>query len=153
MARMRRASAACPLLLLACSCATVLQGSRQTLAIDSEPEGAKVYLNGLRIGTTPMRVEAQASKDYSFEFRLEGYETRSMKTADYVGAGWVALDVYLVLTIFLSWVIVIDALTGDWFYFNGMKVVMQPLTSAPNAPPHAPPVQVPWEFVEPRGDT
>lgn len=45
-------AAAC--LLLLCSCATVFSDSSDTVRFDSSPPGADVYLNGQKIGRTPL---------------------------------------------------------------------------------------------------
>lgn len=53
------------------------------LIINSEPEGALVYLNGEEVGRTPMEYDFTWYSDYDVTLRKEGYETlkthRSLK--------------------------------------------------------------------------
>ena len=49
-----RALATSLFLTLLPGCATIMQGSRQQMAISSNPSGAQVFLNGVERGMTPM---------------------------------------------------------------------------------------------------
>ncbi len=127
-----RAVALVSLVALA-GCATILKGSKETLTVDSEPRGAKVYLNGNPIGHTPLESRVSSKDDYTFEFRQEGYETRTATVGHFVGAGWIIADILLP---FLLVNIVVDAATGDWFYLDSdhLMVNLEPLPAPPAAP-------------------
>ncbi len=59
------------------SCATIFTGTKDTLRFDSNPQGAKVYIDGLEICKTPCTTVVKRSLSDKFaEIRLEGYETR-----------------------------------------------------------------------------
>ena len=45
------------------------------MAVSSEPQGAEVYVNGIRMGVTPVELNLKADKSYSIEYRKEGYES------------------------------------------------------------------------------
>lgn len=91
------------------SCATLFGKKSHALAIGSEPHGAEVYVNGFKMGITPVELNLKADKSYTIEFRKEGYQTVSRVVNTKVGAGWIVLDV-------LGGVIpvIVDAATGNW---------------------------------------
>lgn len=90
-------------------CATLFGKKSHPLAISSDPKGADVYVNGFKMGTTPVELSLKADKSYTIEFRKEGYETISRVVNTKVGAGWIVLDVLGGLI-----PVVIDAATGNW---------------------------------------
>ena len=121
-------------LMALCNCATVFRGTEQSITLDTQPEGAMVYLDGNRIGQTPMQFRGKSGQDYYFQFRAEGFETRTMAIRHSVGAGWVVLDI--LLPGWVIWVLV-DALTSAWFYFDQehINVLMDPIRVAPPPTP------------------
>lgn len=92
------------------SCATLFKGSTEEINFSSEPAGAKVYVNGMLLGTSPVQLELKSNKVYNIEFKKEGFETRTVVLNNSVGAGWIVLDI-------LGGVIpiIVDAATGDWY--------------------------------------
>jgi len=85
-----------------------------TVNCASDPSGAKVYANGNLVGTTPATAQVDKWKDQMFEFRKDGYETRTQMVTSSVGAGWVVADIFLGGIIG----IVIDAATGSWMHLD-----------------------------------
>ena len=64
--------------LLLSSCATIFTGTSDTIMIDSEPEGARVLINGIEQGRTPATVNVKRKLGETFvELRLDGYENRT----------------------------------------------------------------------------
>ena len=94
-------------------CATLLGPTTHPLAITSEPHGAEVYVNGFKMGNTPVELSLKADKSYTIEFRKPGYETVTRIVNTKVGAGWVILDVICGLV-----PVIIDAATGSWNAFD-----------------------------------
>ncbi len=92
-------------------CATLFKGTTQKVSYSSDPTGAKVYVNGQLMGTTPFELEMKANRTYTIEFRKEGYENKVVVLNNSIGAGWIILDI---LGPFLVPVI-IDAVTGAWY--------------------------------------
>jgi len=90
-------------------CATLFGPSDHPLSLDSEPEDATVYVNGVERGQTPVRLHLKADKSYTIEFRKEGYEKVTRVVNTKVGAGWVVLDVLGGLV-----PVVVDAATQNW---------------------------------------
>lgn len=66
-------------ILLLSSCATIISGSRQNVEISSEPSSAKVYINEIEVGNTPILKNLKRNQDYSIALKLDGYETYETK--------------------------------------------------------------------------
>ncbi len=92
------------------SCATLFKGSTDSVNFSSDPAGAKVYVNGTLLGKTPFELELKSNKTYTLEFKKDGFETRTVKLNNSVGAGWIVLDVLGGLV-----PVIIDAATGNWY--------------------------------------
>jgi hypothetical protein len=88
----------------------VLFNSDEYTNFHSDPSGAKVYINGVFLGKTPLNLVLDASKSYAVEFRKEGYESKTYMLSGSVGAGWVVLDIFGGLI-----PILIDAASGAWY--------------------------------------
>lgn len=61
-------------LLLTSSCASIFTGSKRNVLFESEPSGAKVFVNGFEKGTTPMQIKVKAED--RIDFRLDNYKER-----------------------------------------------------------------------------
>ncbi len=103
--------------LLLASCATIFKGSTQKVNFGSDPSGAKVYVNGQLMGTTPFELGMQSKQSYTIEFRTEGFQNKTVLITNSVGAGWIILDVLLGLI-----PVIVDAATGDWMYLDQTNV-------------------------------
>ncbi len=104
-------------LLFLNSCATLFKGSTEEVSFSSEPTGAEVYVNGQHMGETPFPLNLESDMHYTIEFRLEGYENKTVLINNSVGAGWIILDVLGGLI-----PIIVDAATGDWYYLDETNV-------------------------------
>jgi hypothetical protein len=62
--------------VLLAGCATIFDGTTQTLTFDSTPSGAEVHLNGVIIGKTPFSTQVKRGKGNVLTFKKEGYEDR-----------------------------------------------------------------------------
>ncbi|HEA29490.1 MAG TPA: PEGA domain-containing protein [Leeuwenhoekiella sp.] len=60
--------------LLITSCASIFTGAKRKVLFESNPSGAKVYVNGFEKGTTPAQIKVKA--DDRIDFRLEDYKER-----------------------------------------------------------------------------
>jgi len=60
-----------------CNCATILKGSEQSINVDSNVEGADVYINGWKVGKTPFT--GKIDRESSIELRISspGYTSRT----------------------------------------------------------------------------
>lgn len=103
------------LLLSVTGCATILAGHGPVnIPTATNPNGADVYLDGNRLGTTPVTVQVERKKPHTLVFKKAGYKDASCVLATSTGAGWVILDVITGIV-----PIVIDAVTGDWTKVGG----------------------------------
>ncbi len=96
--------------LMFSSCATIFKGSTDGVNFSSDPNGAKVYVNGDLMGTTPFALELKSNKTYTIQFKKDGFQTKSVVLNNSVGGGWIVLDVLGGLL-----PVVIDAATGNWY--------------------------------------
>ncbi|MDP5045386.1 PEGA domain-containing protein [Leeuwenhoekiella sp. NPDC079379] len=60
--------------MLFTSCASIFTGSKRKVLFESNPNGAKVYVNGFEKGITPVQIKVEA--DDRVDFRLENYKER-----------------------------------------------------------------------------
>ena len=92
-------------------CAAIFKGSSSNVDFNSDPAGAKVYVNGHLMGTTPVKLKLESKRTYNIEFKKEGYGSKTYTITNHVGAGWIILDVLLTGLIG----VVVDATTGAWY--------------------------------------
>ena len=96
-------------------CATILAGKGPVeVPTATTPPGADVYLDGNRLGTTPVKVQVERRQSHTLVFKLAGYKDASCLLQKKTGAGWIILDVLTGLV-----PIVIDAATGAWSKVGG----------------------------------
>ena len=105
------------LFLLTSSCATLFKGTSSKLDLNSNPQGAQVYVNGNYMGDTPIRLKLESKNTYNIEFKKEGYETKTVNITNHVGAGWIVLDILAGLV-----PVIIDAATGAWYELDQKNV-------------------------------
>lgn len=60
---------------LATGCASIISGVNQDITFNSNPEGAKVFLNGKIVGVTPFTFSAQKNKYDTMRIEKKGYVT------------------------------------------------------------------------------
>jgi PEGA domain len=108
-----------PVLLLTVSvpltgCAAVFGSKQKDFDLQSAPQGAEVYLDGNRLGTTPVKIKLSNQKGHTFVYKKEGYKDATCTLTKGTGAGWVILDVLGGLV-----PVVIDAATNSWSQTKG----------------------------------
>lgn len=63
------------LAILVSSCATIFTGTSDNISFASNPSGAKIYMDGLKIGTTPATITIQRSfNERRVTLKLDGYD-------------------------------------------------------------------------------
>jgi PEGA domain len=97
--------------LLLSGCAALFSSKSSNVSFNSNPVGADIWINGARMGTTPVSLDLKKNKDYTVTFKKAGFEDMTCDIGKSVGAGWVILDV--VGTGIVG--VVIDAATGSWY--------------------------------------
>ena len=99
------------------SCATLFKGTKQEVSFRSDPQRAEVYVNGIRMGETPLTLKLVTKKTYAIEFKIEGYKSKSVQINNKIGAGWIILDILAGLV-----PVVIDAATGAWYSLDQSNI-------------------------------
>lgn len=61
-------------LVLSTSCASIFTGSKRNVLFESDPSGAKVFVNGFEKGVTPVQIKVKA--DDRVDFKLDNYKER-----------------------------------------------------------------------------
>jgi len=75
----------CPAALLAAavfflqSCATIVQGPSQKIPVTSAPMGARVFVDGKDMGTTPLTLELKKKKPGVIRIEKEGYHPHEIR--------------------------------------------------------------------------
>jgi PEGA domain len=126
-------------------CASVFGSHEKQFDLSSQPADAEVFLDGNRLGTTPVKVKLSNHQSHTFTFRKAGYKDATCSLVKTTGAGWVILDILGGLI-----PVVIDAATNNWSQTQGKGCAgyMEPV--AGEAPSTAAPTQ---EVATPRSAT
>lgn len=71
----------------ASGCATIIDGTTQTVSFHSNPEGATVRVNGTTLGVTPLAFDLKKSKYNQVTFSKDGYKTLELPLESHLD-GW-----------------------------------------------------------------
>lgn len=107
------------LVLHLCGCATIFKGTSEEVQFNSDPQRAEVYVDGVKMGQTPLTLKLESKKTYVIELRAEGFEPQTQTITNSVGAGWIVLDILAGLI-----PVIIDAATGAWYHLSTKNVNM-----------------------------
>ena len=115
-------------LLLSTGCATLFNDEMKTVAMSSNPTGAEVWIDGARLGTTPVSLDLNNQQAHTVVFRREGHQEVTCQLTTSVGVGWIILDVLGGLI-----PVIVDAATGEWNSLNqGVCNVVLPAVRGTN---------------------
>lgn len=101
------------------SCATIFNGSKQTVSLNSEPTGASVVIvnkKGLEtplVGSTPM-VVAIPRKTKFIKFKAEGFETETFNARENADVHWLYWIDCISLLYLNPIPVIVDFSTGSW---------------------------------------
>ncbi len=59
-------------------CATLIQGSSESVRVESEPAGAQVEVDGRPVGETPTTVDLERDQDHRMRLHHAGHETHTV---------------------------------------------------------------------------
>lgn len=104
----------CTMLLSTTACATVLGSKQKEFSFGSAPVEAEVFIDGNRMGVTPLKLKMSNTKAYVITFKKNGYNDVTCRLDKGTRGGWVVLDVLTGLV-----PVVIDAATGNWSQTKG----------------------------------
>ncbi|WP_202923405.1 PEGA domain-containing protein [Pontibacter pudoricolor] len=118
------------LTLTSMGCATIINGSKQTVDFTSQPTGAKVTINGKEYGTTPTSVSLKrnatmpgvpiSQKHYDVKIEMEGYFPYEIKVKREFN-GWFLGNLLIGGIVG----IIIDAATGSMYKLTPDQVIAQ----------------------------
>lgn len=94
------------------SCATIFTGTKDTIRFESQPAGAKVRIEGIDVGRTPVDAVVKRSiSDKTATMTLEGYDSRTFELSKEFNA-------ISILNLFglVGWAI--DAATGSLMKYD-----------------------------------
>lgn len=105
--------------LLLPACGVLFNSGPAKVTFTSSPEGAEVWINGMRQGTTPVVVDLAKDREYTVVFKKAGHKEVVATITKKVSPGILILDV-----IAIPWLvpIVVDAATGSWFVLSTNSV-------------------------------
>lgn len=96
--------------VLLTGCASIISGTSQDITFDSNPQGAKVYLNGKIMGTTPFTFSASKNKYHTLRVEKEGF-TSINRTVEKSFDGVAVINIFWDLS-------TTDALTGAIYKYD-----------------------------------
>lgn len=102
-------------LCLSVSCATVLHGPTQDIAISSEPSGARVTIDGQARGVTPVVAMLTRKTSHTVRVELPGYEPAEQALTASPSA-WTAMN-----AIFLPG-LAVDAMSGAMWQLSEQTI-------------------------------
>lgn len=109
------------------SCATIFTGTRDMIRFNSQPQGAEVRIDGLKVCNTPCSALVKRSlKQETVDFKLDGYETKTIGLEQKFNA----VSVLNLLSL-LNWAI--DAATGSVIKYDrkSYDIEMSEMKAAP----------------------
>lgn len=90
-------------------CAAIFNGDRSQVQVNSKPSGAKVEVDGMEYGETPIQLKLDEKKTHVVTV-TQGGVTKTFSIGRKIGAGWIVLDILGGLV-----PVIIDAATGAWY--------------------------------------
>lgn len=100
------------------SCATLFKGSSEDVRFESRPSGAEIWIDGVKLGTTPAVFKLESKKTYTIEFKLNG-KAKAVRLTNHMAAGYLILDILAGLV-----PVIIDAATGAWMKLDSHDVIV-----------------------------
>ncbi len=97
------------LVLTSSGCAALFASKKAHVAMQSTPSEAEVWVDGNRMGVTPVTLELSKKKSHTVTFKRDGYQDVTYAIDTKVGAGWIVLDVLGGLI-----PVIVDASSGSW---------------------------------------
>jgi hypothetical protein len=78
MPKISRLVPALVLIMIFSGCATIVDGTSQPVTFNSEPNRAKIFINGMQMGVTPLTIQVKRSKNTVIVAKKDGYEEQQM---------------------------------------------------------------------------
>ena len=102
-------------LLSMASCATIFSPNNDSISFDSNPQGAKVFMNGGNVGVTPVTVSVPRSLSVpQIALKKDGYETTNVNLQN-------SFNNTSLLNILFPLGFAVDAATGQIMHYNTLN--------------------------------
>lgn len=103
--------------LLLSACGTIIQGTTQQVSISSAPTGARVTVDNIPMGETPVVADLKRKDQHVVRITLDGYQPHEIALSRSV-SGWVAGNIVFGGIIGLA----VDAITGGMYKLTPEQV-------------------------------
>ena len=100
------------------ACATIINGTSQSVSIASQPTGAQVTVDGIPMGVTPVAPDLKRKDKHLIRIEMEGYEPFELQLNRSV-SGWIAGNIIFGGLIGLA----VDAMTGAMYKISPNEVM------------------------------
>ena len=110
------------------SCATIIHGTSQTVAISSNPTNAKVFVDGQETGITPVNVDLKRKDSHTVRIELDGYSPYEINLNRKVDA-WIAGNIVFGGIIGLA----VDAISGGMYKLSPEEIMAEMKTGTNTA--------------------
>lgn len=120
------------------ACATVAHGRFQQVGIASTPAGARVTIDSVPAGVTPLVTSLSRKRAHVVRIELDGHQPFEGRLERKM-SGWAIVDFVFITMVFPY---VVDASTGALYTLNPRILSTELVRRAPTAPPTVPPP--PW---------
>ena len=78
MSKLKRTLIGLMLVLTLPGCATIVDGTSQLVTFNSEPNRAKIFINGMSVGVTPLTIQVKRAKNTMIAANKDGYEPQQI---------------------------------------------------------------------------
>lgn len=115
-----------PILLvvaLLSSCATIVRkNTTQSVTFTTNPPNAEVYVDGKKVGNSPVSIDLETKETHNIEYKLDDYPTKSYELKGKVLPKYVIGDIALGAGVGSPITLAVDAITNKWREFDQYEV-------------------------------
>lgn len=102
-------------------CAAIVKTSNQKVIISSNPQGAKVFIDSLEKGVTPLLIDLSRKENHKVQIELTGYEKYSTQISSSINLssiGWLLPD--LLVGLWIGAILDVEfRLTDGYLFLSG----------------------------------
>ena len=91
-------------------CGLLFLSSEKDILLDTEPAQAEIWIEGVKVGTTPMTISLSNREDHRITFRKDGFDDITCHLDRKIHNGILVLDILSGLV-----PVIVDAATGGWY--------------------------------------
>lgn len=112
------------LLLSTTGCAAVFKGSKQDVHFTADPERSDVRVDGRYAGATPTTASLDRDRPQNVTVSKEGYTPQQVQVRKKADTAWFFWDIATcVVPVTLCIPVLVDAISGAWYSFDGEYAV------------------------------